>query len=225
MRRALRGRRRVRNLSSFGVNTTILFGFVICLCATSHMYHLMDELLAEYARASITENKTTSIESSSKQSYVMSLNKKAKASMLKALIRQRGLPFINAIEREITREEFVAAEKLAILDESSNNKKPDNYDYVILNKRKVLDRYSKVDHTSLTSMIFDTESLFIEQVEDNKDSVWLLAVVGEIDEFNSERPTFPPNVWGSLIKYLSGFGFRFGLLDCRLLKRYLILDS
>ena len=62
-----------------------------------------------------------------------------------------------------------------------------------------------------TVTCFSGGSHFIEEVEDSKDSVWLVQVVQDVD-----LPLMSTEDWHLLVNKLTRFGVRTGILDCSL---------
>lgn len=102
-----------------------------------------------------------------------------------------------------------------------------------------IDNFS-ISNGKHNSIVFESELEFIERVEDNKDSIWLLAVVANHSLFvlnqldtglnkaclsNDLNPHIVNDeVWVSLIQRYHGlFGFKIGLLDCQKLHRYVMI--
>ena len=69
-----------------------------------------------------------------------------------------------------------------------------------------------VDEESTPVTNFSSGVHFFEQVEDAKDSVWLIQTVTQ-----QRRPTLLADVvWANIQKKVSRFGVRAGVLDCSL---------
>ncbi|XP_074643311.1 E3 ubiquitin-protein ligase RNF103-like [Tubulanus polymorphus] len=65
------------------------------------------------------------------------------------------------------------------------------------------------DSTAVVSRNFTGETHFFEEVEDRKDSVWIIHVKGE-----NHPPLLSDSDWNILIRKLKKFGVRSGMFDC-----------
>lgn len=75
------------------------------------------------------------------------------------------------------------------------------------------------DADELKSVIFDSAGLFVDRIEDNRESIWMLSIV------NSEAPAsqmITPATWARLVKHFSPMSIKFGVLICDKLERYVM---
>ena len=77
-----------------------------------------------------------------------------------------------------------------------------------------------IDNVSVTKNSETTQftcgSHFYEEVEDTKDSAWLVQVVHNDDD----KPILTESVWKEIVSKVSEFGIRTGHFKCSLDKRY-----
>lgn len=73
-----------------------------------------------------------------------------------------------------------------------------------------------VTKTSSETTQFTCGSHFYEEVEDTKDSAWLVQVILNDDD----KPILAESVWKELVSKVSEFGIRTGHFKCSLDKRY-----
>ena len=72
---------------------------------------------------------------------------------------------------------------------------------------------------SLASTNFTCGDHFYEEVEDTKDSVWVVQVVPQ----HARRTFMRPTDWDALVVKLSRFGVRTGIFDCSLDYRFVVV--
>lgn len=70
---------------------------------------------------------------------------------------------------------------------------------------------------SAETMQFSCGSHFYEEVEDTKDSAWLVQVIMN----DEDKPLLSKSVWKEVVHRVSGFGIRTGHFKCSLDKRYI----
>lgn len=63
---------------------------------------------------------------------------------------------------------------------------------------------------------FTSGAHFYEQVEDAKDSVWLVQVVAGRHNHHATPTPLSENTWKAIRKKVTKFGVNTGVLDCRL---------
>lgn len=73
-----------------------------------------------------------------------------------------------------------------------------------------------VTKTSTETTQFTCGSHFYEEVEDTKDSAWLVQVISDDDV----KPILSESVWKEIVSKVSEFGIRTGHFKCSLDKRY-----
>lgn len=81
-----------------------------------------------------------------------------------------------------------------------------------------------IDNASSTKVSAETTqfscgSHFYEEVEDTKDSAWLVQVIMN----DEDKPLLSKSVWKEVVQRVSGFGIRTGHFKCSLDKRYFYL--
>ncbi|CAG5136064.1 unnamed protein product [Candidula unifasciata] len=113
---------------------------------------------------------------------------------LKALLEQRGVSYDNVVEKS----------ELTNLVETSGHVSAEEVEM------------SQVDQTTSSETNFTSGAHFIEQVEDAKDSVWLVQVVSDNRKFR----IMSSRGWRAIREKASRFGIRTGYLDCSLDVRY-----
>ncbi|PIK46904.1 hypothetical protein BSL78_16230 [Apostichopus japonicus] len=110
---------------------------------------------------------------------------------LKLLIESRGLAYEGILERE----------ELIKLAENSGDIA--NADFSLLERKSVIDAKQQ------KSEEFTGRAHFLEEVEDKKDSVWLIQVVP-----GAGLPLLGSSTWKSVIQKVSIFGIRTGIFVC-----------
>lgn len=110
---------------------------------------------------------------------------------LKLLLESRGLSHEGVLERE----------ELVQLAESSGD--------IANADLKLLERKSVTDARHQKSEEFTSRAHFLEEVEDKKDSVWLIQVVP-----GAEVPLLGSTTWKNIIQRVSFFGIRTGIFLC-----------
>ncbi|CAH8527096.1 unnamed protein product [Heterobilharzia americana] len=208
--------------SNFGLITC----FTLSICSAAYMYKMLDEIISDFD-AEVDDLAENTDEKRSR------LN----SSELKAVLDQRGVLYSSLLERRdvefavnstglITSSELKTAEakQLELVNMNFSNS-PDAFLYrklinpvhQSLNSNRLSSSFTPI------SIIFDSESEFIEHVEDKKDSVWLLAVASPRSVENGDRipskikPTsvVSEEVWAVLNHRYQSFGFKMGLLNCK----------
>ncbi|KAF8561314.1 hypothetical protein P879_04961 [Paragonimus westermani] len=216
-------------LLRFCGNLSVLTCFAITLCATTYMFELVDDIFDE----PIGENKSADLSGSQSQ-----LKTRLSVATLRSVLEQRGIATDLILERneldmyleatgEITREELACAAKVnAEFKEFQASKSPD----AILHQKVLSSQRDPLPDSALAearSILFDSESAFVERVDDNKDSVWLLAVVvasafsKQTTSSSSEvhgASIITSEIWGHLVHQFGPFGFKLGLIDCHRLQ-------
>ncbi|GFO40848.1 E3 ubiquitin-protein ligase rnf103 [Plakobranchus ocellatus] len=116
---------------------------------------------------------------------------------LKSLLDQRGLSYEGVVEKsELT--ELIKASGQVSVEEAEKSQIG--------------------DHTDVETN-FTSGAHFIEQVEDAKDSVWLVQVSGKSKQGMTPR-LLADSRWKNLKRKIARFGVRMGYLDCSLDARY-----
>ncbi|XP_059144743.1 E3 ubiquitin-protein ligase RNF103-like [Physella acuta] len=113
---------------------------------------------------------------------------------LKALLEQRGVSYEGVLEKS----------ELSSLVEASGQVSAEEAEL------------AQEDRTLSTDTNFTSGSHFIEQVEDAKDSVWLVQIVSHANH----HPVISEDRWKTIRLKVSKFGVRTGLLDCSLDQGY-----
>ncbi|GFS13073.1 E3 ubiquitin-protein ligase RNF103 [Elysia marginata] len=116
---------------------------------------------------------------------------------LKALLDQRGLSYEGVVEKSELTELVTVSGQVSVEDAE----------------------HSQLDDLSEVETNFTSGAHFIEQVEDAKDSVWLVRVVG-IPQLGRGSHLIGDSRWKILKRKLIRFGVRMGHLDCALDSRY-----
>ncbi|VDN96482.1 unnamed protein product [Rodentolepis nana] len=63
----------------------------------------------------------------------------------------------------------------------------------------------------LKTVVFDSPGLFIDRIEDNRESIWLLSVVySDVDATHAINPA----IWSRLVHHFSSISIKFGILLC-----------
>ncbi|TNN15919.1 Cathepsin D [Schistosoma japonicum] len=218
-------------------HVSLITCFTLSICSAAYMYKLVDEI--------IIDCETDLVDGCFTEDYNKEKNQPTN-SQLKAVLDQRGVLYSSVrertdIERAINSTGFVTANELASakaeqLKFASKNfsNSPDALLY-----RKLVDcshKTVKWNYASSSlkpnSIVFDSESEFIEHVEDKKDSVWLLAVAsphslpspttGDHESTSSLRikpaSVVTEEIWSVLSYRYQSFGFKTGLLNCEKLQ-------
>ncbi|TNN15920.1 E3 ubiquitin-protein ligase [Schistosoma japonicum] len=218
-------------------HVSLITCFTLSICSAAYMYKLVDEI--------IIDCETDFVDGCFTEDYNKEKNQPTN-SQLKAVLDQRGVLYSSVrertdIERAINSTGFVTANELASakaeqLKFASKNfsNSPDALLY-----RKLVDCFHKTvkwNYASSSlkpnSIVFDSESEFIEHVEDKKDSVWLLAVAsphslpspttGDHKSTSSLRikpaSVVTEEIWSVLSYRYQSFGFKTGLLNCEKLQ-------
>ncbi|GAA29195.2 E3 ubiquitin-protein ligase RNF103 [Clonorchis sinensis] len=223
-RTVLRYHRRRPHLLRLSGNLSLLSCFAISLCVAACMYKWVDEICDS---ASVNEE----------VNHKWSAKDRLSLAKVKAILEQRGVFAEHSMDRdeldalltvtgEVTSEELIAADKLR---EKFKDFKASQCPDALLHQKVVSscwDPYTDSDSTDVESIVFDSESAFVERVDDNKDSVWLLAVVangvngakGPGVETAHTDSVITSEVWGHLVHTYSPFGFKLGLIDCHRLR-------
>nr|CDS32500.2 E3 ubiquitin protein ligase RNF103 [Hymenolepis microstoma] len=67
------------------------------------------------------------------------------------------------------------------------------------------------DNVGLKTVVFDSPGLFIDRIEDNKESIWLLSVgFSDVDTTQAINPA----IWSRLVRHFSSISIKFGILLC-----------
>ncbi|CAH8849117.1 unnamed protein product [Trichobilharzia szidati] len=211
-------------------NVGLITCFTLSICSAAYMYRLMDEIISDIdADLADVDGSEETYEKGNRLS----------SSQLKAVLDQRGVLYSSLLERKdiesavnstgfITPNELKNAQakqsKHANMDFS---KSPDAFVYRKLSHSNYQPMDSNPTPSSFksNSIVFDSESEFIEHVEDKKDSVWLLAVASPQSSFSSTtdqkvksriKPAsvISEEIWAVLSYRYQSFGFKTGLLNC-----------
>ncbi|KAM7537238.1 hypothetical protein Aperf_G00000069831 [Anoplocephala perfoliata] len=67
------------------------------------------------------------------------------------------------------------------------------------------------ENDEIKSVIFDSAGLFVDRIEDNKESVWILSIV---KSETSMSGIITPAIWTRLVKHFSPISINFGVLIC-----------
>ncbi|CAH8498713.1 unnamed protein product [Schistosoma turkestanicum] len=206
----------------------------LSICSAAYMSKLVDEITTDFEYELPEDNGLTK-DNDQKQNLQL-------ISELTAVLDQRGVLY-SSFEREdiefsvnstgfVTSSELSSAkaEHLKFANTNFSNS-PDALLY-----RKLVNSFHqsvKMDYVSPSfkpnSIVFDSESEFIEHVEDKKDSVWLLAVASPKflssptanDHTSTSSPRIKPSsviteeIWSVLSYRYQSFGFKTGLLNCK----------
>ncbi|CAH8551677.1 unnamed protein product [Schistosoma rodhaini] len=197
------------------------------------MYKLLDEAIADF-EAELPESDDFREDMNEKRSPKT-------VSQLRAVLNQRGVLYssveLNDIEFAVNSTGVITsselsnaeAEQLKFANTNFSNS-PDALLY-----RKLVNPFHQsvnLDYASSSfkpnSIVFDSESEFIEHVEDKKDSVWLLAVASPqslsssiAGDHTSTTPSrikpssvVTEQIWSVLCYRYQSFGFKMGLLNC-----------
>ncbi|CAH8549329.1 unnamed protein product [Schistosoma margrebowiei] len=214
-------------------HVSLITCFTLSICSAAYMYKLLDEAIADF------ETELPKIDDFRKD-----INEKPSpktVTRLRAVLDQRGVLYssldLNDIEFAVNSTGFVTssellnakAEQLKFASMNFSNS-PDALLY-----RKLVNPFHqslKLDYASSSfkpnSIVFDSESEFIEHVEDKKDSVWLLAVASPqslsssiAGDHTSTTPSrikpssvVTEQIWSVLCYRYQSFGFKMGLLNC-----------
>lgn len=81
---------------------------------------------------------------------------------------------------------------------------------------ELIDSSVSLPKSSSETTQFSCGSHFYEEVEDTKDSAWLVQVVMNDDD----APLLPKPVWEEVVRKVARFGIRTGHFKCSLDKRY-----
>lgn len=73
------------------------------------------------------------------------------------------------------------------------------------------------ENIELKTTVFDSSGLFIDRLEDNKESIWMLSVISS--DPNSPQ-TVNPAIWSRLVRHFSPISIKFGILLCDKLEKY-----
>ncbi|CAL8087037.1 unnamed protein product [Calicophoron daubneyi] len=224
-RALLRISRRRPQLLRYCGNLSLVACFAACLCVAAYMDKLAEEIVKES-----NEDAEPGIQIE-KQRYSRKL--RTRVALLKSVLAQRGVSSEKIFEREeidwkvkttgeLTVEELDAAERLLVDSrgfDPANSPDAALHGYVA-SAKGYDDLKFKSSTEDAQSIVFDSEPAFVERVDDNKDSVWLLAVVASdlADISSTLRSVITDEVWGLLVHRYSPFGFKLGLLDCHRLQ-------
>ncbi|VDP18489.1 unnamed protein product [Schistosoma margrebowiei] len=214
-------------------HVSLITCFTLSICSAAYMYKLLDEAIADF------ETELPKIDDFRKD-----INEKPSpktVTRLRAVLDQRGVLYssldLNDIEFAVNSTGLVTssellnakAEQLKFASTNFSNS-PDALLY-----RKLVNPFHqslKLDYASSSfkpnSIVFDSESEFIEHVEDKKDSVWLLAVASPqslsssiAGDHTSTTPSrikpssvVTEQIWSVLCYRYQSFGFKMGLLNC-----------
>ncbi|CAH8528533.1 unnamed protein product [Schistosoma mattheei] len=214
-------------------HVSLITCFTLSICSAAYMYKLLDEAIADF-ETELPKN----------DDFRKDINEKRSpktVSRLRAVLNQRGVLYssldLNDIEFAVNSTGLVTsselsnakAEQLKFANTNFSNS-PDALLY-----RKLVNPFHqslKLDYTSSSfkpnSIVFDSESEFIEHVEDKKDSVWLLAVASPqslsssiAGDHTSTTPSrikpssvVTEQIWSVLCYRYQSFGFKMGLLNC-----------
>ncbi|XP_054765466.2 E3 ubiquitin-protein ligase RNF103-like [Lytechinus pictus] len=111
---------------------------------------------------------------------------------LKSLLDGRGLSYEGVIDK---------AELTQLVEESGQVMEGE----VLMMEKDVSD----VEEEETTSTAFTGYTQFYEEVEDKKDSIWLVQVIP-----GNHGPLLGKRAWSTVVKKLSRFGIRHGTFDC-----------
>ncbi|KAK4471210.1 hypothetical protein MN116_004659 [Schistosoma mekongi] len=218
-------------------HVSLITCFTLSICSAAYMYKLLDEI--------IIDCDTDLLDSSFTEDYNKEQNQPTN-SQLEAVLDQRGVLYSSLrepidIECAINSTGFVTANELASAEAEQlklANKNFSNSPDALL-YRKLVDcshKTVKQNYASSSlkpnSIVFDSESEFIEHVEDKKDSVWLLAVAsphslpssttGDHKSTSASRikpaSVVTEEIWSVLSYRYQSFGFKTGLLNCEKLQ-------
>ncbi|CAH8621987.1 unnamed protein product [Dicrocoelium dendriticum] len=232
LRIALRYSRNKPHIFRLMKNSGLIACFAVSLCITESLFKLTDEMLEDTeldANMNPAPNEDASTNAPGKASDLT----------LKTVLEQRGIAVDRILGKDevhrllkasgrLAPEEIAAAAKF--LAHTKNFKASDCPDAQL--HRMVLsgEWTPNKDPTppGAVSIVFGSESAFVEQVDDNKDSVWLLAVIvptrlEEIGKSADSTRTYGDSVvtsevWGRLVHMYKPFGFKLGLIDCRVVQ-------
>lgn len=207
------------------------------MCAAAYMHKMADEILEEtFATEEVSRVSLGSGKANDRP--------RLSAMILKKILQRRGVIFDHAIQAEeigallqltgdLTEEELHCAKKsISVSGRLNAGTFPDTILHAQVSEGGRND-FSQGGFSvpGAESFVFDSEASFVERVDDNKDSVWLLSVIALDSRYTSKHgisanrmnSLVTDEVWGLLVDRYTPFGFKMGLINCYRL-RSLCLD-
>uniref|UniRef100_A0A5K4FDK4 RING-type domain-containing protein n=1 Tax=Schistosoma mansoni TaxID=6183 RepID=A0A5K4FDK4_SCHMA len=214
-------------------HVSLITCFTLSICSAAYMYKLLDEAIADF-EAELPESDDFREDMNEKRSPNT-------VSQLRAVLDQRGVLYssveLNDIEFAVNSTGVITSSELSNAEaeqlEFANTNFSNSPDALLY--RKLVNPFHQsvnLDYASSSfkpnSIVFDSESEFIEHVEDKKDSVWLLAVASPqslsssiAGDHTSTTPSrikhssvVTEQIWSVLCYRYQSFGFKMGLLNC-----------
>ncbi|TPP64032.1 hypothetical protein FGIG_12544 [Fasciola gigantica] len=214
-------------------SVSLITCFAVCMCAAACMHKIADEIMEE----SITGE---DLQRGSLENTKYNGKSRLGVITLKKILEQRGVIFDHVIEREeidlllqqtgqLNHEELRYATKpFSASGWSLVDTSPDAKLHAQVSANNPNDHSSNGHPVpGAVSFVFDSEASFVERVDDNKDSVWLLSVIALDSQYRTKHETsdgqlntlITDEVWGRLVRRYIPFGFKMGLINCYRLLR------